>query len=461
MSGAPLLREEPAGEELARRVAPPDTDEIFGRRYRRVRRIGTGGMADVYEVEHVTLGARFAAKVLRPGRDAWENAVRRFVREARLLGKLQSDHIVRVTDLDGIEGERPFYVMELLDGQDLRALLRKTDLSLARAVKIVADACEGVRVAHAAGLVHRDLKPENLFVTYRDSGEEVCKLLDFGVSKACEPTTTETGALIGTVTYMAPEQIESAGTVTARADVYALGAILYETLAGRPPHVADSVERLLFAILNGEPEPVAAHRTGVPHALDRVVLRALARDPANRFASVADFAHALAPFSSAAELTTNATGPDREPSEPVRGDPRSRRGPGLLVALVSFVAGLIALAAFAQSRSLVPASSPDARPAVPLAVPLAASPPLPTPAEAVEVASASAQVAPALAQPESAVSPPVAPAKKPSSSSRPRPAGARRTGAPVAPSASAAATSHTTAAPLPKIQFDLRNPYGG
>jgi len=268
--------------------------EMLGTTYRRLARIGSGGMGDVYEVEHVRLQTRFAAKVLRCGVEDTGAKTARFLREARLLARLKSDHIVRVFDVSGDEQNPPFYVMELLDGQDLRGLLKSEhQLSLTRAVKIILDACSGVGVAHAAGLVHRDLKPENLFITHRDTGEEICKLLDFGVSKGGAPATTETGALVGTIAYMAPEQVESAGTVTSQADVYSLGAILYELLAGRPPYRADSVERLLFKILSGAHEPIATLRPDLPLDVQRTVHRALARRASDRFAGVSELALAL------------------------------------------------------------------------------------------------------------------------------------------------------------------------
>jgi serine/threonine-protein kinase len=251
-------------------------------------------MADVYEVEHLRLASSFAAKVLRRRQG---DSIRRFLREARLLAQLKSDHIVTVLDVCDPDEDPPFYVMELLAGQDLRRLLSSApELSVERAVKFILDACRGIGVAHAAGLVHRDLKPENLFVTHRDSGEEIVKLLDFGVVKAEEGTSTEHGALIGTVRYMAPEQIEHAGVVSARADVRGLGAILYECLAGRPPHVADSLERLLFKVLNENVASVKTYRPSVPVELDDVILRALERDPSKRFASAIEFARALQPF---------------------------------------------------------------------------------------------------------------------------------------------------------------------
>jgi serine/threonine protein kinase len=270
------------------------TGEVLGGRYRIVRRIGSGGMADVFAVEHLRLASPFAAKILRHQHGV---SVRRFLREARLLAQLKSDHIVTVFDIGDPNEESPYYVMELLNGKDLRRLLAATpELSIERAVKMVTDACAGIGVAHAAGLVHRDLKPANLFVTHRDSGEEVVKLLDFGVAKANEGTSTEHGALIGTVRYMAPEQIEHAGVVTARSDVRGLGAILYECLTGRPPHVADSVERLLFKVLNEPIEPMRASRSDIPESLDQIVLKALERNPSDRFPSAGAFAQALAPF---------------------------------------------------------------------------------------------------------------------------------------------------------------------
>lgn len=290
----------PSGQSESARHDPPmpcRAGDVLGNAYRVGRRIGSGGMADVYEAEHLRLGLLCAAKVLRPGRQAWDTAVRRFLREARQLARLKSDYVVRVLDVSDADSPIPYFIMDLLDGQDLRALFQESGpLSSGRAVKLVRDACLGVAAAHGAGIVHRDLKPENLFVTYREDGEEVCKLLDFGVSKSSENTTTSNGALVGTMRYMAPEQVENAGAVTSRADVYSLGVILYEALAGRPPHAADSVERTLFKALNEAPAPLADVRPVSP-GLEAIVLRALSRDAADRFASALELAEALRPYS--------------------------------------------------------------------------------------------------------------------------------------------------------------------
>jgi serine/threonine-protein kinase len=454
--------QEPSGFELeaepALRANPP-AEELLGASYRRIRRIGSGGMADVFEVEHLRLGARYAAKILRPGRDTWESSVRRFLREARLLARLKSDHIVRVFDVSESGSATPFYVMELLEGRDLRGLVRAGELSIGRATKIVADACAGVAVAHAHGLVHRDLKPENLFITHRDSGEEVCKLLDFGVSKAHGPTTTEDGALIGTVAYMAPEQIESAGTVTASADIYALGAILYEALAGRPPHVADTVERLLFNILTVTPESVRKQREEVPEALDAAILRALARRPEERFASVVEFLDVLRPFTETTRLSTGSTLRDYEAS--LRGwrpPARKRRSWTVLAALGAVILALWALThqgtragGAPEVRALVVEAPPALTSAGSTALPTHAVAPTPAPEPSLPVAVAPS---PRGLEPVAEVPEPVhAPAPTAA-----RPASPKRHPLPTS-SASAHVVRSPPGGPLPKIQFELENPY--
>jgi serine/threonine-protein kinase len=272
------------------------SETILGGTYRIIRKIGAGGMADVYEVEHVRLGSRFAAKVARSlVRD--ESTHRRFFREARMLANLRSDHIVTVFDVSGPDVDPPFMVMELLLGQDLRELLRSTPtLAVERAVKLASHACLGLIAVHAAGVVHRDLKPENLFVSSCDTGEEWCRLLDFGVIKASQGTSTQHGGLIGTIKYMAPEQIENSGRVTPLSDVRSLAAILYECLVGRPPFEAPSVEQLLYRILNERPDSMRSLRADVPLELDQIVMRALEREPSLRFPSARAFADALRPF---------------------------------------------------------------------------------------------------------------------------------------------------------------------
>jgi len=430
--------------------------DFVGPNYRRVRRIGSGGMADVDEVEHVRLGSRFAAKILRPGRASWESAVRRFLREARLLARLKSDHLVRVVDVSSDEHDPPFYVMELLEGQDLRGLLQSaSEIPMARALKIATDACVGLSVAHANGLVHRDLKPENLFITHRDSGEEVCKLLDFGVSKGgAGATTTEAGGLIGTVAYMAPEQVESAGTVTARADVYSVGAILYELLSGKPPHRADTVERLLFKILSGPVEPLRSVRPDIPAEIERIVERALNRDPAQRYANAHELAEALRQVTPASATIAATLGGEllAAPSS----EAKRRRPLRTAVATCLLAAGVVAvawLARHAEQKAVAADSDPGAA----------------LVSRANDSPAAASQTSTPPTHGTMAVIPDETPPPQPSASagalSASSAVGPQRAALPKravtnAPSPSAIPSAEAAArAAVPKIQFELQNPY--
>ena len=424
--------------------------DVLGGTYRILRRIGAGGMADVFEVEHLRLGSRFAAKVSRASSDD-DMALRRFVREARMLASLKSEHIVRVMDVSGPGEEVPFFVMELLEGQDLRRLLRSTPvLSVGRAVKLVSDACLGLAVVHAAGVIHRDLKPENLFVTHRDSGEELCKLLDFGVVKAAEGTSTQHGALIGTVRYMAPEQIEHAGTVCPQSDVRALAAILYECLVGRPPFEADGVERLLYKILKESPAPLQSLRDGIPVELDAIVLRALERDPSRRHASAREFAQALRPFADETIVPAALTAGNSTAALAAALD-LGPRPVGRSVAIAVGASLLVAGAAWALlSARTGPREEPPKSPVRPAATARALEPapstPAPPAASAVPLRSEAPRAEPL--RPD----PPEDKARPERRAPRSAPSVARRTSdAPPAASAPARA---------PALGIDLNNPYG-
>jgi serine/threonine-protein kinase len=281
-------------------LAPTRTDDALpfenpiDGRYRVTKRLGGGGMGEVYEVEHVRLERRFALKLLRAELAADAELTARFDREARAVATLHSDHVVSIVDSGTLSDGRPYFVMERLLGQDLKQILAENaELPVGRAVNIAIDVCLGLHAAHAAGLVHRDLKPENVFVTRGDDARERCKLLDFGVVKLTEHDHTRPGALLGTARYMAPEQVAHDAQVGPAADLFALGVMIYRCVSGQHPFAADSLERVLFRVMNDTPAPLPAH---VPAELAALVAQALSKTPEQRPASALDFARALARF---------------------------------------------------------------------------------------------------------------------------------------------------------------------
>lgn len=263
-------------------------------RYRVLGLLGRGGMGTVFEVEHLQLGKRFALKVLRADLRRDAALVALFVCEQQLLAALQSEHVVSVLDSGKLEDGRPYFVMERLHGEDLRSLLERAGpLPVGRAVNIALVVCQALQMVHSSGVVHRDLKPENLFIARGDDGRDVVKLLDFGVAKRGPQRDAFPGTLVGTVRYMAPEQICN-GAVGPQADIFAIGVILYECLAGKRPFQADTLERTLFAIMNQEPPTLEQVRAGLPPALSRTVQRALAKRPEDRYESVVTLGEELA-----------------------------------------------------------------------------------------------------------------------------------------------------------------------
>ncbi len=280
----------------ARRAAPALAGaRIAGTPWLVVRSIGRGGMGTVYEVEHAALGRRAALKVLHRHHHDRPNLAARMREEARLLARLRHRNLVEVFDLGVTADGRPWFAMPLLLGRDLRDEVgRAGPLPAEAAAALVAQALDGLSAAHAAGLVHRDVKPENLFL----EADGTLKVLDFGVAKALGAGAggaTNHGASPGTPRSMAPEQC-AGGPVDARADVYAAGLVLYELVAGRGPFddLLGNEHALRYAHCTRRPAPPSSIAPrAAPPALDALILRALAKAPADRFQSAAEMAAAL------------------------------------------------------------------------------------------------------------------------------------------------------------------------
>jgi eukaryotic-like serine/threonine-protein kinase len=277
--------------------------QVLVGKYRVERLIGQGGMGVVLEATHLQLEERVAMKFLLPEYARHPEASARFLREARAAVKIRSEHVARVMDVGTLEDGTPYMVMECLTGGDLSALLKAHGpLPIVDAVDYVLQACEALAEAHKAGIVHRDLKPANLFVTQRSDRTPLVKLLDFGISKVKTPgsdfSMTKTSSLMGSPLYMSPEQMQSARNADVASDIWALGVILYELLAGRPPFNGDTLPELICSVVQEPAASLRSLRPDVPPELDAAILRCLEKNPAARYPNVAWLAQALAPFAS-------------------------------------------------------------------------------------------------------------------------------------------------------------------
>ncbi len=275
------------------------TGTLLAGKYRVGARLGGGGMGEVYEAIQEDLGRRVAVKVMSGPMASDPQLLQRFQREARAVAALGHPHIVSVTDFQDNPGEPPFLVMERLVGESLGDLLEHDPMiDPMRACRIAEQTLSALAAAHDAGLIHRDVKPDNIFVCKTDTGSELVKLLDFGVAKALEENQnklTSTGAVVGTLVYMAPEQARGEH-IDARADVYALGAVLYHMLAGQTPFPATTAARLLSAVCNEIPMPLSSMRPDLDPALVGIVQRAMMRDVMQRYPSARTMMSALGAF---------------------------------------------------------------------------------------------------------------------------------------------------------------------
>ncbi len=296
---------------------------VLGEKFRITAEIGRGGMAAVYEAENIHIGKRVAVKILNAELTTSRIVRERFLREARAAAAIRSPYICDVYDSGMYEG-RPFLVMELLEGEslyDLMTRVRRLDADIT--LQIATHTCKGLGKAHEASVIHRDLKPENIFLTKNEEGELIAKIVDFGLAKFYESTEpdaenirlTREGALFGTPAYMSPEQAKGRGDVDHRADLWALGCIVYECLTAQTVWNVDQGVAMILAQIAGAPIPKPSKlRPDLPASFDDWFLRALDRDPEKRFQTARDFSDALteAIAGSAAAPTRGSAPSDQE-----------------------------------------------------------------------------------------------------------------------------------------------------
>lgn len=272
-------------------------------KFRITREIGRGGMAAVYEAENIDIGKRVAVKLLAAELITSRVVRERFIREARASAAIRSPYICDVYD-SGMYDERPFLVMELLEGESLYDMMtRVRQIDVQTTLRIITHSARGLTKAHESNVVHRDLKPENIFLTKDEEGHLLAKVLDFGLAKFYEPTAadaqsvrlTREGALFGTPAYMSPEQAKGQGEVDHRADLWALGCIVYECLTGQTVwNVEQGVAMILAQIANSPLPSPAKLRPDLPRTFQRWFERALDREPSKRFQTAKEFADSLA-----------------------------------------------------------------------------------------------------------------------------------------------------------------------
>ncbi|MBO6934133.1 MAG: serine/threonine protein kinase [Deltaproteobacteria bacterium] len=268
-------------------IDDPLVGSVLADTYRVEAIVADGGMSRLYRAKHTRLGLTVAIKVAHMSRSHRPESAERAEREARALAKLECEHVVKVLDLCITDDQRPCVVTELLRGEDLAEhLASHPRLPVDRAVALALDICRGLEPAHKAGLVHRDLKPSNVYLAEVE-GREVVKVLDFGVVKLeGAETLTHEGAFVGTPGYMAPEQAEAASDVDERADVYAVGAILYRMLSGEAPYGDLDAPKTLAKLLTEPPVPLAERSPTIPADVAKVVDDAMSRDPGERIPTV-------------------------------------------------------------------------------------------------------------------------------------------------------------------------------
>lgn len=303
-------------EKLAAKELKPG--DWIGDKYQIIELICSGGMGSVYKGVHRELGKQVAIKVLLVDKLGKDVTYRRFEREAKSAGSLSHPNIVSVYDYGMISPDRPYIVMELLDGMDLDELLvRRGYLEPTLFLSIFTQVCEALSYAHTMGLVHRDLKPSNIMLVGQNQNRQYVKIIDFGIAKFSpkKPETkpiTKPGQIFGSPLYMSPEQCVGQ-KLDPRSDIYSLGCVMYESLCGAPPFMGDTLLSTIYKHVNEPPPPLHEHSYGrqVPRALEKIVFKMLQKHPEDRFQSANEVLTALEQFRTAQERAAAAV-----PSQP-------------------------------------------------------------------------------------------------------------------------------------------------
>ncbi len=409
---------------------------VLAGRFRVVRCMGVGGMGAVYEIEHELTKHRRALKLLHASMAAIPGVVERFLREASAAGRVGNPHIVESFDAGTLDTGEPYLVMEMLRGETLASCIERGPMPIAEVVDLIGQAAAGVHAAHEAGIVHRDLKPDNLFVVDVE-GRPFVKILDFGISKFDPGKTggmalTQEGAALGTPYYMSPEQIRGEANLDARTDVYALGVILYECVAGFRPFEADALTQLAVLIHTGKPKPLSEIRSDLPPGFSDLVAMAMATDREQRIQSARGLRAELEKFGSISFRGTTGTGPSPSmamapPTAPARSlatsaaavsvrpvtpVPPRKKSQGVPIAAGFGILAAAAIGAVMFHRSSTTPSA-DTPPAPSVVAPVAAVAPPPVDTTPVEPVAAPAP-APSVARPAPSAATHLALAKGPS-----------------------------------------------
>jgi serine/threonine-protein kinase len=365
--------------ELARILDPkkpkqtpmrPQVGQLVNNKYRLLRLIGDGGMGSVFEARHEVLGTSVALKFLHHELGRRPGLVQRFLQEARVVARIQSPHVVRVSDVDQTPDGLAFIVMEYIEGKSLQALYEELyragkRLSFADAVDYALQMLDGLEAAHSAGIVHRDLKPDNVMITRGAKGASLLKILDFGIAKLKVEGEhmrglTRPGVVMGTPEYMAPEQAFSADKVDARADIFAFGVMFFEMLAGRRPVGGDEPHQIAAQYLSGDIAQLTALAPHVSPDLAAVVHKAMAAQAKERWESVAELRKAIEPFT---DKPGSPSKPEAKPNEP---KPEAK---------VLAAVGAVAAAAPAAASPALPKTDPPSAGGRPRASAPSAAPP--------------------------------------------------------------------------------------